>query len=227
MNSKGWSARLRRFHPVLTLSRVGRIIRILAIVACAIIALTACDDHASEQAYTLSIKVDTVLEVDSATLLVWEDEYFQMRHMNSTAMRNGEATLRGVLDAPRAACLRLDGTSFYFVLEPGVTQVTFRSGRVVVTGGPENHTYLDFVKRQAALTARRRHLWQRYVAMGADSTLTADKEREMALTDSLLADSLQRITLEAINAQLPASRIIAERYLHTLDSIHLRQVKKR
>ncbi|MBP5560395.1 MAG: DUF4369 domain-containing protein [Muribaculaceae bacterium] len=199
--------------------------RILVLAACAALWLTACDDRRPATRYAVQLEVDTVLEVDSVSLLVWEDEYGQLRDMGSAALNNGSATLEGVLDAPRAACLRLDGTPFYFVLEPCTMHIAVKPHQVVVTGGPENHRYLDFVKLQASLTAQRQQLWQRYVAMGADSTLTADKELEMARTDSLLADSLQRITLEAINARHPASRIIAERYLHTLDSLHLQQLR--
>ena len=196
----------------------------MALAACAALWLTACDKPRPDTRFAVNVKVAAELEVDSVSLLVWEEEYGQLRDMGGAALHDGAATIEGVLDAPRAACLHLDSTPFYFVLEPGTTSLMVKPHQVVVTGGPENHRYLDFVKQQASLTARRQQLWQRYVAMGADSTLTADKEHEMARTDSLLADSLQRITLDAINARHPASRLIAERYLHTLDSLHLRQL---
>ena len=56
-----------------------------------------------------------------------------------------------------------------------------------------------------------------YLKMAADSSLKRDDERRMVRQDSLLNDSLIRITIERINRGDVVGRIIRERYGRLLD----------
>ena len=58
----------------------------------------------------------------------------------------------------------------------------------------------------------------------ADSSL--DRHREWALLrrDSLIADSVQRMLLGAMQRRDVVGRLVADRYYHTLDTLHLRQL---
>ena len=67
--------------------------------------------------------------------------------------------------------------------------------------------------------------WQEYLDMSADSSLKPDDEGRMVRQDSLLYDSLQRITVERINRGDAVGRIIKERFANQLDKEHMRQLK--
>ena len=67
--------------------------------------------------------------------------------------------------------------------------------------------------------------WQEYLKMAADSSLKRDDEVLMVRQDSLLNDSLQRLTVERINRGDAVSRIIRERYASQLDREHMRMLK--
>lgn len=189
-----------------------------------LILLPACERGDSSHRFAVNVTIDSALEVDSAELLIFEADYGSLRWLGATAVGHGKAKIEGMVDEAHAACLRLDGVPFYFVLDPGETSIAIAPERVTVTGGRENHRYMAFVKRHATLSRERAALWARYEAMGADSTLTRDKETAMARRDSVLADSLQRITLAAIRAPYPSARLVTERYITTLDSVHLEQL---
>ena len=61
--------------------------------------------------------------------------------------------------------------------------------------------------------------------MAADSSLTREDEVRMARQDSLLNDSLQRVTVECINRKDAVGRIIRERYGKQLDQAHKRMLE--
>ena len=61
--------------------------------------------------------------------------------------------------------------------------------------------------------------------MGADSTLTWDQERTALRADSVLQDSIQRITVDRINQGDLVSRLVKQRLMHTLTRESLEQLK--
>ena len=131
-------------------------------------------------------------------------------------------------DRPKVALIRWDNDStspFYFVLEGGNTRITINSGSWNITGSPQNAAYIRYIKQRNAITDARVATWQEYLSMSADSTLRHEDELLMVRQDSLLNDSLQRITVERINRGDAVARIIRERYGSQLDQEHMRQLK--
>ena len=73
---------------------------------------------------------------------------------------------------------------------------------------------------------RRVATWQEYLKAAANASLTREEELRMVRQDSLLNDTLQRITVERINRGDAVGRIIRERFAGQLDQEHKRQLNK-
>ncbi len=214
----------KRFRNFATMKKIILSIGILLQIA----ALTACDKSNSRIDYKVTCIVDNKLHHDSATLLVLEEEYGQLNICGTTHGEQGIFTFSGQTDRPKVALIRWDNDStspFYFVLEGGNTRITINSGSWNITGSPQNAAYIRYIKQRNAITDARVATWQEYLSMSADSTLRHEDELLMVRQDSLLNDSLQRITVERINRGDAVARIIRERYGSQLDQEHMRQLK--
>jgi hypothetical protein len=191
--------------------------------------LSGCDNRShSGLDYRVNIVLDNKHHHDSATLLVLEEEYGQLNICGTTHGEQGIFTFSGQTDRPKVALIRWDNDStspFYFVLEGGNTRITINSGSWNITGSPQNAAYIRYIKQRNAITDARVATWQEYLSMSADSTLRHEDELLMVRQDSLLNDSLQRVTVERINRGDAVARIIRERYGSQLDQEHMRQLK--
>jgi hypothetical protein len=193
-----------------------------------IAALTACDKSNSRIDYKVTCIVDNKLHHDSATLLVLEEEYNRLRVCGTARVKNGKFTFTGQTDKPKAALIRWDNDTvepFYFVLENGDINVSLSSGKWDITGSPQNSAYLHYINQRNGIMDARIATWQEYLKMSADSSLKRDDEVLMVRQDSLLNDSLQRLTVERINRGDAVGRIIRERYARQLDQEHARMLK--
>ena len=194
----------------------------------AIMAMTGCDNHSQGLDYRVSCTLDNKARHDSATLLVLEDAYGQLRVCGTAHSADGTFTFTGQTDKPKVALIRWDNDTvqpFYFVLESGQTDITLQSGSWNITGSPMNSEYLHYINQRNGIMDSRMATWQEYLNMAADSSLKRDDEMRMVRQDSLLNDSLQRITVERINRGDAVGRIIKERYGMTLDQEHMRMLK--
>ena len=190
--------------------------------------LAGCSHENSVMDYSVTIILDNTLHHDSATLLVMEEEYNQLRLIESAAVNNGELTFTGQIDKPKVAVLRWDNDStkpFHFVLESGATQINISASSWSSKGSKLNAEYLRYVNQRNSIMNARVATWQEYLKMAADSSLKRDDERLMVQQDSLLNDSLQRITVERINRRDVVGRIIREHYGQQLDQEHMRMIK--
>ena len=149
-----------------------------------------------------------------------------------TTRRNGKHFVilspTGQTDKPKAALIRWDNDTvepFYFVLESGDINVSLSSGKWDITGSPQNSAYLHYINQRNGIMDARIATWQEYLNMSADSSLKRDDEVLMVRQDSLLNDSLQRLTVERINRGDAVGRIIRERYARQLDQEHARMLK--
>ena len=177
--------------------------------------------------YTVTVTLDKPLQHDSATLLVLEDEYNQLRLCGTVGLKNGAFTFTGQTDKPKVAVIRWDNDStqpFHFVLESGVTHITLKPNAWSATGSEQNAEYLRYVNWRNGIMDARVATWQEYLNMAADSSLTREDEMRMVRQDSLLNDSLQRVTVERINRKDAVGRIIRERYGNQLDKVHKRML---
>ena len=191
-------------------------------------ALSGCDGGSRTMDYNVTCTIDDKQRHDSATLLVMEEEYNQLRVCGAARIQEGNCAFEGQIDKPKVAIIRWDNDStrpFYFVLEPGNTRITINQGSWNITGSTANRDYQRFIKQRDGIMNLRVATWEEYLKMAADSTLRRDDETRMVRQDSLLNDSLQRITVERINRGDAVGRIIKQRYGRQLDQEHMRQLK--
>ena len=94
------------------------------------------------------------------------------------------------------------------------------------TGSRQNADYLQFLNKRNSIMNARVATWQEYLKAATDKSLTRDDEVRMARQDSLLNDSLQRLTVERINQRDAVGRIIRERFAGQLDQEHVRMINK-
>ena len=191
--------------------------------------LCGCDNRGHNGLdYRVNVTLDNKQHHDSATLLVLEEEYNQLRVCGTAQAKNGTFTFTGQTNKPKAALIRWDNDSvepFYFVLEGGNINVTIASGSWNITGSPQNSAYLHYINQRNGIMNARIATWQEYLKAAEDKSLTRDDEVRMVRQDSLLNDSLQRMTVQRINRNDAVGRIIRERFAGQLDQEHARQLK--
>ncbi|MBQ9556304.1 MAG: DUF4369 domain-containing protein [Muribaculaceae bacterium] len=194
----------------------------------AIMVSTGCDNQSHGLDYRVKCTIDNTMRHDSATLLVLEDDYNQLRVCGAQRSTDGTFTFTGQTDRPKVALIRWDNDStrpFYFVLESGDISITINHGSWHITGSAENSRYLHYINLRNSITDARVATWQEYLKMAADSSLKRDDEVRMVRQDSLLNDSLQRITVDCINRGDAVGRIVKQRYGQQLDQQHMRQLQ--
>ena len=190
--------------------------------------LPACSNGNSDMDYSVTITLDNQMKHDSATLLVLEEGYNKLRPCGTVGKTGNSFVFTGQTDAPRVAIVRWDNDStkpFYFVLESGVTHISVAPTSWSVTGSKQSTEYLRYVNQRNAIMNLRVATWQEYLKMAADSSLKSDDELRMVRQDSVLNDSLQRITVDRINRGDAVGRIVRERYGQQLDQEHMRMIK--
>ena len=190
--------------------------------------LPACSNGNSEMDYSVTITLDNQMRHDSATLLVLEEGYNKLRSYGTVGKTGDSFVFTGQTDVPRVAIVRWDNDStkpFYFVLEGGVTHISVTPSSWSVTGSEQSAEYLRYVNQRNAIMNLRVATWQEYLKMAADSSLKGDDELRMVRQDSVLNDSLQRITVDRINRGDAVGRIVRERYGQQLDQEHMRMLK--
>ena len=118
-----------------------------------------------------------------------------------------------------------DSNAFMFVLEPGETLINIAASGVVITGGEQNHDYMSYLKHREAIIDERMELLKNYRQLAApDSMINIDNERHMVMQDSILADSLDRVTVSYINRADAVGRIVFDRYVNTLSPRNLSRI---
>lgn len=191
------------------------------------ISLMGCDNDSHQGDYTVTCTLQGIQQHDSATLLVLEEAYNRLRLCGTARTRQHTFTFKGQTDAPKVALIRWDNDStqpFYFVLESGNISITIKDGSWTITGSKCNSNYLHYINQRNAIMDARANIWQQYLKMATDSSLKRDDERRLVTQDSLLNDSLQRITVERINRGGAVGRIVKERYGQQLDHEHMNQL---
>ena len=83
-----------------------------------------------------------------------------------------------------------------------------------------NSRYLHYINQRNAIMDARLNAWQDYLKLAADKSLTRAEEVRLVKQDSLLNDSLQRLTKQHIDRGDAVGRIIRERYGEQPDHSH-------
>ena len=200
------------------------------VLACAALSMvSSCVESLNDSPYKLTCSIDKTLAPDSVSLFLLEDDYNRVYKVATVAVDSaaGAYLFDGQIEKPSVAFLKFsnDSTPFYFVLEQGETQINITPRSLTVSGGDLNHEYFGFLKQRKALLAARRAVLDRYRStVTSDSLISMSIEHKFLAQDSILADSLERITLAAINRGSISSRIILERYVNELRPEYLKKV---
>lgn len=196
--------------------------------------LLTCCDHGPERdgafEVTVTLHNGRVL-TDSATLVMIDDDYKLLRVLGGARLQDSSFTFAGHTPVPRIAFVDFVTDSlpyqFYFILESGKIEIRLEPGHwLIKTTSPKNLAFLSFLEKYQHVEQQRQALWERYRKMAADSTLTWDREREVVRADSLLQDSLQRITVRRINEGDLVSLLVKQRFMPTLTRESLDKLKK-
>ena len=201
---------------------------ILSVSALLAIALMGCDSGVRQMDYRVTCTLEGKQQHDSATLLVLEEDYNKLRVCGASRLTDGTVTFTGQIDEPHVALIRWDNDSvqpFHFVLEQGDIHITLKSGSWDITGSPLNSQYLHYINQRNSIMDERLATWQQYLKSASGKTLKREDELRLVARDSVLNDSLQRITVDRINRGDAVGRIIRERYGNQLDQDHKRLLK--
>lgn len=206
----------------------------LAHIIMALTVLTAiisgCDTRSSAGApFSVEVTVDSVLHRQCATLWTVDDDYQRLRCLSTDSAKDGgRFNFKGFLDRQQVAFIKFagDSTPFYFVLEPAThTVINITPSHWRIDGSRACNSYIRFLNQRQHILDDMKKTWKAYRHMAADSTLKQRHEVMFFEHDSLLLDSLQRLTVERINRGDAVSRIVRERFINTLDSAHLTKIQ--
>ena len=194
---------------------------------CIATVISSCDKQQQTKPmdYTVTCTLEEPLRHDSATLLVLEESYNKLRVCGVDKSANNTFTFKGQIDGPKVALIRWDNDStqpFHFVLEQGNINIVIKADSWNASGSKQNNDYQRFVNQRNSIMNTRVATWQEYLKAAADKSLTREDELRMVRQDSLLNDSLQRMTVERINKGDAVGRIIRERFAGQLDQEHAR-----
>lgn len=204
----------------------------IILFAMALAALAGCVESLDKSQYRVECKISPELGVDSVSLMLVMDDYNSVYHVATVARDDTSQAFvfEGNVEEPTIAYLKFsnDTTPMIFVVEPGLTQIDISPNGLVISGGKANHEYMTYLKNRRALTMEKQKLHQEYLAlMAPDSTIDIAVERQYFARDSLFNDSIERITVDAINRENVASKIIFERYVNTLSRKNLQNIHKK
>ena len=202
------------------------------LLALAVAMLAGCVENLDKSRYRIECKISPELGTDSVSLMLLMDDYYSVYHV-ATVGRGSESqafVFEGNIESPTIAYLKFsnDTIPMFFVVEQGLTQIDITPNGLVISGGDANHEYMTYLKARKALTDDRQRLHQDYLShVAPDSTIDVSLERQYFSRDSLLTDSLERVTVDAINRDNIASRIIFERYVNTISRKNLQNIHKK
>ena len=204
----------------------------LIFIALAMAIVASCVENLDKTHFRVECTVAPELGTDSVSLMLVMDDYNSVRHVATVSRNNAGQpfVFEGNVENPSIAYLKFsnDSTPMMFVIEPGLTQIDISAHGLIISGGEANHEYMVYVKARQSLLTARRSLHQEYLGKVApDSTVDESVERRYLTLDSVLTDSLERITVDAINQENVASRIIFERYVNTLSRKNLQNIHKK
>lgn len=204
----------------------------IIIIAIALAALTGCVENLDKSHYRVECKISPELGVDSVSLMLVMDDYNSVYRV-ATVTRDNESQVfvfEGNIEAATIAYLKFsnDTVPMLFVVEPGLTQIDISPNGLVISGGDVNHEYMTYLKARKSLTVEKQKLHQEYLShVAPDSTIDIALERQYLARDSMLTDSLERITVDAINRGDVASTIIFDRYVNALSRKNLQNIHKK
>lgn len=185
----------------------------------ALMVLASCEGNMSmdSREFTVKVQFGDSLHYNNVSLSVVNDNYAALQQMGTAKVKNGKCEFMGQTTGARVAFLRLDSLEnpFYFILEPGTTNINIDLRKWSIKGGRENARYTWALNERKRLIDERTRNRESYMKAIADTTLTLRGERQAVLRDSLLADSLQHLMTGYMNGNDAVSRIIRERFSTT------------
>ncbi len=194
--------------------------------------LAGCVESLDKSHFRVECKISPELGTDSVSLMLWIDDYNSVYHVGTVARDDASQAFvfEGNVETPTIAYLKFsnDTTPMMFVVEPGLTQIDIAPNVLIISGGDANHDYLTYLKARKTIIDEKQRLHQEYLgSVAPDSTIDVSLERRFFSRDSILTDSLERITVDAINRDNVTSKIIFERFVKTLSRKNLQNIHKK
>ena len=143
--------------------------------------------------YVLSLNVSAERHADSAQIFL-ADTLYNKTILLHTATKF-PARYESQTYKPQIGFVRLSGDTvpYFFIIEPGKIDIRIEKDYMSIHGGELNDHYFYLLRLIQTIKRHQDENRAEYLKMAADSTLTADHERRLFSTDSLLTDSLTRI----------------------------------
>lgn len=182
---------------------------------CLVVVSVSCDKRRCFPCeITISKSADA--EMDSVSLYCYESDYHRSREIFTGKVGSDTISIveNSNLKMPRVAYFRLgkDSVCHYFVIEPGKVDVRICKNMLVVTGGGSNRRLFELSNAVRSIDRSRGVIDSLYMKHAADSTLTGKMERRFFKSDSVLADSAQRLLVQFVRNDDAASMIAKELY---------------
>ena len=191
----------------------------------------SCSESSStsdNSGFHVSCTYDASLNRDSATLYFLEEDYNKLSSAGLCVVKPGNAfEWQGHVTGPKAAFLKFsnDSVPFYFVLEPGETTIKVHRTSWEINGGQCNKEYTRFMQHRKSIIKEKNKVFNYYLKIAADSTLTATTEKDILAQDSILSDSLHRYTAWRMTTGGPVAVIARERFFNTLPKQYQIKIK--
>ena len=190
----------------------------------------ACDKARQSKSFTVTCQFNPdSLARDSVKLSIVDGNGKRLIKLDCATAKNGQCRFAGEILDPHVAVLTFDSvnTPYYFILEPGQIAISFDTTTYHIQGGKQNDDLQKFLTTHADLARGRQYLHEQYVALADSGVLTLKQERQMALADSVLNDSLQHITVRFIQRNDAAASIVKEMFIGTLTRQSIETLKNK
>lgn len=166
------------------------------------------------------------MAADTARLFIYSQEYDKLIPVDAkTPSEKGNFVFDGTIDGEHVACIRFnrDTVPLYFVISPDKIFIDITPSQVRMKGNTANVRYLGYLNQRRGIEAQIRKNTSDYRTQAGNFTLTAESERHALLQDSVLNDSLHRVTVAFINLGTPEATIVKHRFI---GSLPLEQARK-
>ncbi|MBQ0115055.1 MAG: DUF4369 domain-containing protein [Bacteroidales bacterium] len=199
------------------------------IVLASMIFCNSChnDNNKDVENYCVSCNIDKTFNKDSATLYILEDDYQMLTNAGLKISKSNKFEWKGFISESKLAFIKFDNDSipFYFIIGPNPVNITINRRSWMIEGGKSNQQYVHFLNQRQKLIDAQKQNFNNYLNISGNTSFTRGQENRYYQQDSILSDSIQRITLWRINQGDIVGKIIKERFVNSLSPQMRQKVK--
>lgn len=182
------------------------------------LALFSCNENNDKknnnQDYDLVCKIGRDIRCDSLTLWIYEGDYSHVRMLSGGKVKRGYCNLRGHIEEAKTAFIKLKGdtSTYFFILEPTNQKIIINKNSFKLEGGEKNNILYNYLVTRNNLEKQRTDNQKRYFKALKDTTLMRPLERKLFVKDSILTDSIERMTQRRLNSHDVIRPIIIQKF---------------